>query len=280
MVRARYSDIKQTAKKKMEGHFGEVFLAIVLIPFLFSMGRSVISLSLSSIPIVDYIISFFILVFIQYITINFAIKISKRKFEGLFSNIFGTKFGYLNMLIYVGVVSVFSLLPTIIYIGYVNDISAYLSALDPNAIPDPGVMNDFFIDSLPHVGLMGVSFVLSIFALIVSIRLFITPYLIVDRDMKAFDAMKMSWEYTSGNFFRIFFFPISFFLWILLVVITCGLALIYVIPYVTIATTILYRNIMRENGNPVKEEIEEKIIDEYDPLAEEKKIDPFGDYYE
>ena len=70
--------------------------------------------------------------------------------------------------------------------------------------------------------------------------------------MGVFEAMGESWKITGGNWFRVFFFGLSFIGWILLGILTCGILLIvYVTPYMTVAKAYLYNSLLEENGEDV-----------------------------
>ncbi len=104
--------------------------------------------------------------------------------------------------------------------------------------------------------------------------------MIVDKNMSAIDAVKKSWEYTNGNFFRVLFFPLSFILWYLLIFVTCGLILIYIIPYTTLSYATFYNAILKENGDYIVPVDDRPVVDSNDPFETKKNIDPLDDYYE
>ena len=280
MERTSYSAIKQAAKDKMKGHFGEAFLALAVLPFLFQMGNSAIAMSLSKYVAVSYIVQFFITVLITYITIMLALKFSKGDYHDLFTNLFGNSKGYLNMLAYTLIATAVMLLPLFLYVNFFIDFSNYFSNMPLGYYPTSSEMQDVLIGFLPSTGLIFTSMVMMFVGFIIGVKLFFAPYLIVDKNMKAIDAVKKSWEYTNGNFFRVLFFPLSFILWYLLIFVTCGLILIYIIPYTTLSYATFYNAILIENGD-YSDPIEETTATEaVDPLTEEKNEDPFDDYYE
>lgn len=280
MERTSYSAIKQAAKDKMKGHFGEAFLALAVLPFLFQMGNSAIGLSLSGYLVVSYIVQFFITILISYITIMLALKFSKGMYRNLFTNLFGNSKGYLNMFVYTLIATAVTLLPLFLYIGFFIDFSNYFANMPMNYFPDSAEIENVISGFLPSTALIITSGIMMFVGFIIGVKLFFAPYLIVDRNMKAIDAVKKSWEYTNGNFFRVLFFPLSFILWYLLVFVTCGLILIYVIPYTTLSYAMFYNAILKENGDYIGPVQETLVTEAVDPLAEEKKEDPLDDYYE
>ena len=280
MNKIRYSEIKQSAKGRMKGHFGEAFLALAVIPLLFSMAGSAISMAFGNILLFSLLARFFITVFVQYITIILALKLSKGNFPNLFTNLFGNSKSYINMVVYSLIALAFMVLPMFIYMNFFIDFSNYFANIPVGYIPSEGEIQAVMLDLVPNTNIIIASTVLSILAYIVSIKLFFTPYLIVDKNMAAIDAIKLSWKYTNGNFFRVLFFPLSFILWYLLIFVTCGLILIYVIPYVTLSFAKFYEAILYENDENFEENHNgfNEIMDI--PLEKEKKEDPLDDYYE
>ena len=279
MNRAPYSAIKQDAKSRMSGHFGEAFLALLLIPFAFGTARSMISWFFTNTQVVGSIVDFFIVVLILYITLNLALKLSKGKYSSLFVNIMGDRNTYLNLFLYSLIASAIAIFPIYIFTDYITSVSeyfAYLSAAELEVL-SPNEFSNVFRDFMPSSQLLLISFALIVIGVIIRIKLYLAPYLIIDRNMKAIDAIKLSWNYTSGNFLRIFFFPLSFILWYLLIFVTCGLILIYVIPYVSISHASFYNRLLIENGDYAQDIKEQEITEKINPL---KKADPFDDYYE
>ena len=71
-----------------------------------------------------------------------------------------------------------------------------------------------------------------------------TPYIIAENDgIKVIDAMKESHRIMRGNRFRLFCLHFSFIGWILLSVLTFGIGLLWVNPYINAACTDFYRSI-------------------------------------
>jgi len=80
--------------------------------------------------------------------------------------------------------------------------------------------------------------------IIAAYSLSMTPYIIAENDgIKVIDAMKESHRIMRGNRFRLFCLHCSFIGWILLSVLTFGIGLLWVNPYINAACTDFYRSI-------------------------------------
>ena len=90
----------------------------------------------------------------------------------------------------------------------------------------------------------------------------LVPYLMADekyKDMKVMDILKKSQEMMYGHKGDYFVFGLSFILWWLLGIVTCGIAFFYVIPYQQVATAKFLNDIKLqaegENPNAKKENV-------------------------
>ena len=68
-------------------------------------------------------------------------------------------------------------------------------------------------------------------------------YLVIDTKTKGQDALKISREMMQGYKWNYFVFGLSFLGWILLVPFTLGILLIWLYPYMTVATAIYYERL-------------------------------------
>ena len=68
-------------------------------------------------------------------------------------------------------------------------------------------------------------------------------YLVVDTDVTGNDALRESREMMKGYKWNYFVFGLSFLGWILLVPFTLGILLIWLYPYMTVATAIYYERL-------------------------------------
>lgn len=66
--------------------------------------------------------------------------------------------------------------------------------------------------------------------------------------MTASEAITESREIMDGHKFELFVLELSFILWMLLSMVTFGIAMIYVVPYMSLTMTNFYNNIKRKNN--------------------------------
>lgn len=77
----------------------------------------------------------------------------------------------------------------------------------------------------------------------------LVPYLAFDRpELSIWETIMLSKDYMKGEKWNMFVMSLSFIGWFLLVLITAGIAGIYVQPYYNLAVTEAYKYICRENG--------------------------------
>lgn len=90
------------------------------------------------------------------------------------------------------------------------------------------------------------------------------PYLMAENpSITATEALDESQRLMDGHKMDLFILQLSFFGWFLLGIITFGIALIWVVPYMQAATAEFYVEI--SGGNVVAEVDEEKMVDERNP---------------
>ena len=85
-------------------------------------------------------------------------------------------------------------------------------------------------------------------------------------DMTAREALTESKIIMNGHKFDFFVLQLSFFLWAMLIVVTLGIAAIYVSPYQQLTFTNFYHNIKRQPAATVNEVYEEPVYTE--PVAD------------
>ncbi|WP_036608745.1 DUF975 family protein [Oribacterium sp. P6A1] len=97
----------------------------------------------------------------------------------------------------------------------------------------------------------------SFVSFIITLFLGFSTYASADnKDMKALDALKVSFHLMRARKFKLILFELSFFLWFLLVMITCGIAAFWVIPYFYAAYSVFYLSAYSQDFKR-KEESEE-----------------------
>lgn len=292
-MRTSYREIKDKAKSAMNGHMGEVILVGLILPIAFSMIGSFLNelfgLIHWSIPTV---LSLFTNAVATYITLRMVIKVVRYNPDKIFVKFFGTQKGILNSL-------GFALFTVLVSAGYLIIFWDYFALLwdlmrvmpADYFVSDPEALENWANDQVikdPSIILFIISGIYSLIIIIVSVKLSFTPYIIADSDLSFIEAMKKSWKISKGNWWRIVFFPLSFILWLLLCVFTLGIALIYVIPYMTIAHGAFYDELLIESGEEIKSGINKTAIKtqltDENALDEDKnefdKSDPFENYYE
>lgn len=71
--------------------------------------------------------------------------------------------------------------------------------------------------------------------------------LVIDKDMKAKDAITESKKMMNGYKWDYFVFELSFLGWILLGVLTLGILYVWVVPYVTVSNLLYYEELLKKN---------------------------------
>lgn len=292
-MKASYSIIKHNTKAAMKGHIGEVILVGLILPMAFSMIASFFN---SFFGLVHWSLPNILVIFTDaiatYLILRMVIKISRFKSNKIFNDFIGTKKGILNSMGY-ALVSVLLISGYIvIFWDYIILAFDFMEVVTTDYyVSNPDALEDWVRDypiSTPSLTILYLTFIYSIFVIFVSVRLTYTMFIIADSDIRFYDAMKKSWNLTKGNWWRVFFFPLSFILWFLLVIITLGIAIVYVGPYMTISQGSFYNHLLKESGEEIeignkKIDLKVNITDE-SALDENKdtfdKEDPFENYYE
>ena len=278
-MKRTYGDIKNQAKARMTGSFGDAFI-IAVIPGLIVYGINLfIKIFTNFIDptakvIIDNVFDLIFTTLASYVVIHLVLKYVRGKSGVRFDEMFSFDNRTLKFFGYQFVISLISLLcfiPLLPYfVEYLNDIQ-YLANTESiwNYLETSGFIEDIANAVYLSLGL------LLVFSFI-SVRISFASYLIIDKDMGIFEAMAKSWTLTKGNWFRVFFFGLSFIGWILLGILTCGILLIvYVSPYMTVAKAYLYTNLLEENGDNVdynefktdqKQALKPTVLSGSDPL--------------
>ena len=169
----------------------------------------------------------------------------------------------LGMIPFVGVIAVYVIAPPL----SLGLIMVYLSVtygedVQINTLFD-GFRNNYFGKSI-------LLFLMVIFFTMLWSLLFVIPgiikaysysmsfYILAENpNMTAREALNESKEIMKGNKLNLFVLELSFILWILLVVVTFGIAAIYVEPYMQLTYVNFYHNVKRQ---PVAETVYEETI--------------------
>lgn len=74
-----------------------------------------------------------------------------------------------------------------------------------------------------------------------------TPYIIIEKeDIGLVEAMKLSAKIMKGNKLKYFVFQLSFIGWAILSIVTLGIGFLWLIPYITLASTNFYKNLNKK----------------------------------
>ena len=79
--------------------------------------------------------------------------------------------------------------------------------------------------------------------IIAALALAMVDFIIIDKDVKGADSLKASNELMKGHKWEFFVFMLSFIGWYILVPFTLGILLIWLVPYVQVATVLYYDNL-------------------------------------
>ncbi|RDY24283.1 DUF975 family protein [Romboutsia maritimum] len=91
---------------------------------------------------------------------------------------------------------------------------------------------------------------LVILDIVISIYLSFATYLILDKDCKIIESLKLSFKLVKNSFWKTVLFGLSFILWIIPIIITLGVATIWVMPYIGISYANYYLELYNEKiGN-------------------------------
>ena len=81
--------------------------------------------------------------------------------------------------------------------------------------------------------------------IIISLMFIMADFVMADSDIKVDKVLKDSVDLMKGHKWDYFVFSLSFIGWILLCIITIGIAMIYVAPYITVARALYYEELKK-----------------------------------
>ena len=89
-------------------------------------------------------------------------------------------------------------------------------------------------------------------------------YILIDNtDISANEARKMSMQMMHGHKWRLFCLNLSFIGWVLLSLLTFGILLFWVMPYMEVARAEFYQNLLEMRDNPNQAEPEIQLIENH-----------------
>ncbi len=248
-MRRKISEIKLLSRNRLHNNFGDAFI-IIFIPFFMMYALTIITgqLTLYLPPKVEFMSDMLIQVLLSivssYVTIKLIILYAKGR-DGInfdkFFNFDRRLINYSLFRIIIAGIFVLMYLPMLNILKEFSD-TAYLLA-DMNAI-SRYLQNSDIIDRMSTAS-TATSGLLIVFWLL-TIRLQMIPFLIIDRKLNLVEAFKTSWQITKGSYFRILIFPFTYLLWLLLCLTFFGI--FYVIPLFIVGYTYLYITLLEENG--------------------------------
>ncbi len=103
-------------------------------------------------------------------------------------------------------------------------------------------------DVLVTIIVAALSMLFVIPGIIAGLALAMTTFLIIDKDVKGHESIKESAELMKGHKWDYFVFHLSFIGWYLLVPFTLGILLIWLVPYVNVATAIYYDKLISKKN--------------------------------
>ena len=104
-----------------------------------------------------------------------------------------------------------------------------------------------------------------VFLIILTYGLALCYYLILDNPgMTAIESMKESWKLMKGNKGRFFYISLSFIGMSLLAMLTCGIGMLWVTPYMNVTTAYFYLDVIGKLDPPATQVVEEvkEVTDE------------------
>lgn len=108
------------------------------------------------------------------------------------------------------------------------------------------------ISSYNSINIISVIAIILIILLLVAYIIFTymviqTPYIIIEKeDIGLIESMKLSAKIMKGNKWKYFVLQLSFTGWAILSIITFGIGFLWLIPYVTLASTNFYKNLNKK----------------------------------
>jgi len=253
----RYYQIKQIAKEKMRSRFGLALLITIVPPIIYGLLGSMAGFILGIIStdlgdIADTLVTGYG----TFISISLILQFFRGK-----TDFTGEDFFFFDdrVLQYFLLSLVFFFLGFTAFIPFYNQLAS-IADIPASIINNGGVLNDLVRSVTPLQAIA--SLLIGLLTIFISTRLLFAPYIIIDQHKQVLDAIKISWNYTRGKFWYVFFFPLSFILWYLLIIPTLFLILLYLIPYVAFSITALYMSFKEANGDEeIHTDIEEEVVE-------------------
>jgi len=260
----RFKEIKLIAKQKLSGQFGLALIATFIPAIVYGIlgGIAGFIFGIISTDLGD-IIDALLTGYGTFVSISLIIQLFKGKTSFTSEDFF---FYDERVIQYFLLSLILFALGFTVFIPFYNQIQSIMSV--PASMFGDNVYLESLLQSITPLQILA-SLITFIITMYISIRLIFAPYIIVDQRLKMLDAMKKSWSYSRGRFWYLFFFPLSFILWFILIIPTLFLVLIYLVPYVALSYAALYFEFKKAKGDedetvfePKEEIIEVDILDD------------------
>ena len=238
-------EIRQESKTRVNNHFGDAFI-IVFVPFFIMNAINIIVSQITKyLPdlieiYTDFALEMLFNIFATYLAFKLLIQHVRGKDDLTFNNFFDLDKGFYNFVFLRVVVALIFVVLHIPVIPVLIEFFQHVSIMvDPNAIEGYLLHSDIVPRFFHAIKLS--SLFLALFWLI-TIRLQMVPFIIVDKKVNLFEAFKLSLKITKGSYFKILVFPFTYILWLLLIFTFIGA--FYVIPLIVVGYGYLYLNMM------------------------------------
>lgn len=243
MLKASSAEVKQMAKNRLSGNWGSALIA-VFIPLLIAIVVGIIvGLVFLAAPIVSTIASTLVTAVTSFMILRMIIPFAKGKEQVDFGSSFGPGQWLTQFMLYSLIIFAVTLI-----VNIPVNLAFYGEPFVFGADAEVQVNTSGQLFDTAQISSMVYSLVTSVVLWLITLKLYFTQNLIADKGLSAVDAMKTSWNLTSGNLGRLIYFQLSWIGWYLLSVLTCGLLLFYVLPYHMTADAFLYLEVLDENG--------------------------------
>lgn len=252
MSRISNGDLRQNARNKLSGNYGQGILAAV-VPLIVGMIVSAfLSIFTGSSIAASTIVSIVVTSVTTYMIFKMVLNLAKNHRNAGFENSLSPSSKLIKMVAYGFLIGLFGFLLQIpanlimFDVWYPNLDSVYIVS-DTTAMTQSEAI-EILTTLFQYIGLVMISgFILTIFLL----PLHFTQYLLVDEDISIVESMKKSIQMMKGNYVRVIFMRLSFIGWEILVGLTLYTLYLYVGPYQQVSYANLYLVIKEENGEKI-----------------------------
>ena len=234
-------EIKSLAKAKLKGRWLNIVLLTLIIAIVEGVASSLIGETDGMVYTLLNLANNFLLVpAITASGIVYTIKFVREKEKVSLKEAIpsGKTFGRFiaNMIIF----SIFEI-PVLIFI-FVGEL---ILVLVSTSLYTSMLMGEVSMD--PMITIWAVAFLIIVIALIffllIGILLFPMPYLMAEEDCGIFDAVKRSFKIMKGHKGELFVLGLSFLGWLILSMLTLGIGLLWLLPYIYVTLRIYYLSI-------------------------------------